>query len=290
MKNLLLVCLMVCSCLCGLAAQSADFAPVGAKWYYKQISFDSPYPEEFRLVEVTGEEVFQGQMCRIIEGLTIGCGLPNPSHVFTRNDSTFFWSQFTEKFELLYDFSASAGDTWLIEGLGLFNDSLRVFVDSVGQRVVNGDTLQTWFVSNVGCFDWGNEIMEKLGNLYFLSPSYCLCENGPYGIRCYLDADADYHFVSYPCDTLLYLGTSTLSAYHSVEVFPNPFHESISVKSESLSGPLTFLLFDGLGRIAVRHEFSGSQEINTRSLPAGIYFWGVEKDGAMLKSGKCVKD
>ena len=36
MKNLLLVCLMVCSNLCGLSAQGSDFAPIGAKWYYTQ--------------------------------------------------------------------------------------------------------------------------------------------------------------------------------------------------------------------------------------------------------------
>lgn len=290
MKKNLLACLLIFTAVFKLQGQVADFAPVGAKWYYAQISFDFPYPEEFRLVEVTGEEVFQGQVCRIIEGLTMGCGLPNPSRVFTRNDSTFFWSELTAQFELLYDFSASAGDTWLIEGLGLAGDSLRVFVDSVGQRVVNGDTLQTWFVSYSGCYDWGSEIVEKIGNLDFLSPSYCLCENGPNGTRCYLDSSSDYHFVSYPCDTLLYLGISALPAYHLIEVFPNPFHESISVKSESLSGQLTFLLFDGLGRIALRYEFSGSEEINTRSLPTGIYFWGFEKEGAMLKTGKCVKE
>jgi len=75
-----------------------------------------------------------------------------------------------------------------------------------------------------------------------------------------------------------------------IRVFPNPFRESISVKSESMSDTVTFLLFDGLGRIIIRHEFSGSEEIHTHSLQAGLYFWGVEKEGAMLKSGKCVKN
>lgn len=290
MKNRLLLGLLIFSATLNLQAQSTDFAPVGAKWYYKQISFDAPYPEEFRLVEVTGEVVFQGQMCRIIEGLTMGCGLPSISHVFTRNDSTFFWSDFTNQFEMLYDFRANQGDTWLIQGLGPVNDSLRIFVDSVGQRVMNGDVLKIWFISTLGCYDWGNEIMEKLGNLSFLSPSYCLCENGPNGIRCYLDAASDYHFVSYPCDTLLYLGTSTLLSEFPIQVFPNPFKENIEVKSEGCSRPLIFSLLDGAGRVVVRQAFSDIKQINTRLLPAGTYFWRVEKDGTTIKAGRCVKE
>lgn len=289
MKKYLLAHLLIFSAMFNLAAQGFDFAPVGAKWYYKQSSFNYPYPEEFSLVEVTGEAVFQGQLCRVIEGLT-GCGLPNPSYVFTRNDSTFFWSQFTASFELLYDFSASVGDIWRIGGLGLTGDSLSVHVDSIGQRIVNTDTLKTWHISYLGCYDWGNEIMEKVGNLRFLSPSFCLCENNPFGVRCYFDQSSDYHFVPYPCDTsILLVGTNSLDLPNRIQCSPNPFHESITITTESLSESLTFLLFDNVGNLVRHQHFSGSIAIETTSLPPGIYFWSVEMSGTLLKRGKCVK-
>lgn len=289
MKKYLLLNLLTFSTMFNVAAQGNDFAPVGAKWYYKQSSFNFPYPEEFRLVEVTGEAMFQGQLCRVIEGMT-GCGLLNPSYVFTRNDSTFFWSQFTTNFELLYDFGASVGNTWLIKGLGLTGDSLRIFIDSIGQRIINTDTLKTWHISYLGCYDWGNEIMEKVGNFRFLSPSFCLCENNPFGVRCYLDQSSYYHFVPYPCDTsILLVGTNSLDLSNRIQCTPNPFQETITLTTEPFSEPFTFLLFDNVGKLVIRQKFSGSAAIETTSLPNGVYFWAVEMSGTMARRGKCVK-
>lgn len=289
MKQHLLLNLLTFSTMFNLAAQGNDFAPVGAKWYYKQSSFNYPYPEEFRLVEVTGEAMFLGQMCRVIEGLT-DCGLPNPSYVFTRNDSTYFWSQFTANFELLYDFGASIGDTWRIGGLGLTGDSLRVFIDSIGQRIINTDTLKTWYISYSGCYDWGNEIMEKVGNVRFLSPSFCLCENNPFGVRCYIDQSSDYHFVPYHCDTsILLVGTNSLDLSDQIQCSPNPFQETITITTAPLSDPLTFSLFDKVGNLVRRQRFSGNVAIETTSLPNGMYFWVVEMNGTMFQRGKCVK-
>ena len=278
--------------LSSLCAQDSDFAPVGAKWYYRQISSNYPYPEEYRLVEVTSEEVFQGQLCRKIVGLT-GCGLPSVSQVFTRNDSVFFWSSYTAKFQLLYDFRASVGSSWLIDGLGIgpSGDSLRVFVDSLSQIIVNNDTLKVWHTTNFGCYDWGDEIIEKLGNNYFLSPSLCLCENGPSGIRCYIDQFSDYHFVSYPCDTtILISGTNEVSFTNSIRVLPNPFQERVTISFQDALDECFFLLYDQMGRLVREVPLAfGITELETAALPKGLYFWQVSAAGELVKSGKVVK-
>jgi hypothetical protein len=281
--------LTIFATLSSLFAQVPDFAPVGAKWYYRQFSSDYPYPEEFRLVEVTSEEVFQGQLCRKIVGLT-GCGLPSISHVFTRNDSVFFWSTYTSKFQLLYDFRASVGSSWLIDGLGPGSDSLRVIVDSLSQLLVNDDTLKVWHITRLGCYDWGNEIVEKLGNISSLSPSFCLCENGPSGIRCYIDQFSDYHFVSYPCDTSILLGVNEWSILNAFHVSPNPFQEKITVSIEMPLEECFFLLYDRMGRLIIQEQlFWDSAAFETDLLPSGIYFWNVVAQGKLLKSGKMIK-
>ena len=276
-----------------LSGQSIDFAPVGAKWYYTQHSDNYPYPAEFRLVEVISEQVFQGQICRKILGLTEGCGLPTTSYVFTRNDSVFFWSPYTAKFQLLYDFRASLGSSWLIEGLsaGPSSDSLRVFVDSLSQRIVGSDTLKVWHITNLGCYDWGNEIIEKLGNDYFLSPSFCLCENGPSGIRCYADQSSEYHFVTYPCDTsILISGTSDFLLNNAIQVMPNPFNETINISSDGTLNGYVFRLYDHVGRIVLAENLSfGIIKIDTGHLLSGMYFWQINTLNEQVKTGKIIK-
>ncbi len=97
-------------------------------------------------------------------------------------------------------------------------------------------------------------------------------------------------------DTLckkLYLGVSALEnpLLHTViEVFPNPFLEVLRVSmGANLSRP-KFRLYDQYG-LLLREEVIGLgiNEIQTATLPQGLYFWELLSDGAQAKSGKVVK-
>ncbi len=272
-------------------AQTTDFAPVGATWYYSEVSFIIPYPEKFRLVEVTGEEVFQGKLCRKIEGLT-GCGLHNPCYVFSQNDSVFYWSIHTSSFQLLYDFRAVPGDSWEIDGMLPPVGAVRIQVDSLSTRVVGNDTLKAWCVSySPEWFDWGTEILEKVGNTCFLGPSSDLCENGPCGIRCYSDSANDLRFVPYPCDTAIFTSkTKNIPGLEPINIYPNPFFDKITLRSgHELQGG-SFQLFDHLGRL-VLHQLvtTGGIEIETTGLPNGVYFAMVGQLGRLLQVEKLIK-
>ncbi|MBK7344094.1 MAG: hypothetical protein IPJ06_14005 [Saprospiraceae bacterium] len=147
----------------GLLAQSVDFAPVGAKWYINQIVVDPIPADSFIIVEVTGEELKAGQLCRVIENLS-GCGLPNPA-CFSRKDSVFFYSTVTNEFELLYDYTAQVGSEWTVKGLSNFNGvDIKVQVTAVFPWAFDNDTLtamtiKTTPLSNI----WGLYILEKIG-------------------------------------------------------------------------------------------------------------------------------
>lgn len=97
-------------------------------------------------------------------------------------------------------------------------------------------------------------------------------------------------------DTLckkLYLGVSALEnpLLHTViEVFPNPFLEVLRVSiGANLSRP-KFRLYDQYGRVLREAVIGlGINEIQTATLPQGLYFWELLSDGAQAKSGKVVK-
>jgi len=266
-------------------SQASDFAPVGATWYYSETSTIMPYPEKFRLVEVTGEEVFQGKLCRKIEGLT-GCGLPNPCYVFSQNDSVFYWSPNTSMFQLVYDFNAMPGDFWDIDGLLPPFGPVRIMIDSLTNRIVGNDTLKLWHTSHTPTvFDWGNEILEKVGNTCFMGPTYALCENQTCGLRCYADPEVDYRFVPYACDTTIFTSkTKDIAALESISMNPNPFDDKIILSSIYALEGYSFLLYDQLGRLVHKQVLgTGNATIETRDLPPGIYFGVVGEGGRMEK-------
>lgn len=72
MKKTILIALLSGALVSLLSAQSSDFAPVGARWYVNQIVLEPILADSFVIVEVTGEEMMAGQLCRVISNLSGG--------------------------------------------------------------------------------------------------------------------------------------------------------------------------------------------------------------------------
>src|SRR5690606_35315752 len=111
----------------------------------------------------------------VITGLS-GCGLPNPAHVFTRHDSVFFFSEVTDQFELLYDFTATVGSTWTVKGLSHAPlGDLVVNITEVREIEMFGRVYKAWFRPLTE--QWGDRIVEKAGSLWDHGPTapwHCL--------------------------------------------------------------------------------------------------------------------
>lgn len=277
------------------AAQVADFAPVGAKWYYDNPPFvPPPWGVPALVVEVTGEEMVQGQLCRKIEGTMVYGGLSDPLYVLSQNDSVFYFSNVTQHFELLYDFTAGAGDSWMIRGLNLGNntpDSCMVFVDSIGNRIVGNDTLTVWYIAYEERFDWGNEILEKVGNICFLSPDPELNEAGPCGLRCYEAPQEKYHFVDYPCDTLLPFLSTTQQFDNSfnLTLFPNPASNAVTLQYTGTStySPKWLTIRNALGReILNQYEPREITDFEVGNWSSGIYVVQILWENGQIGSEK----
>ncbi len=288
--------LFVLSCsllMDGLRAQPVDFAPVGVKWYINQIVLEPIPADSFVIVEVTGEELKAGQLCRVIENLS-GCGLPNPAHVFSRNDSVFFYSTVTNAFELLYDYTAQVGGTWTVKGLSNFNgQDIQVEVTNIFPWTFGSDTLMAMTIKTTPFPDaWGPYILEKIGGRVYLSPTYMEdCGFGPeiympYVIRCYEEDGKIYHFNPVvACDEYYDISlTSDLSLDHGIMLVPNPARARVWVGlSEALASEAAYLmLYDLMGRPVWQQTYEGGDviSIDLLAFSPGIYVLQVQgRDG-----------
>ncbi len=96
------------------------------------------------------------------------------------------------------------------------------------------------------------------------------------------------------CDTITSTGTPILYFAPNVKVYPNPVQDMLQIEVLGLQSwrTGTFRLFDSMGRLIQEHQLfadSGALEINTLSLPKGIYAWSVYLEGFGVQSGEVIK-
>jgi len=294
MKYLLLSLLLTTTCL---QAQNTDFAPVGAKWYYAELDFALNVRPD--ILESVGKETFEGKWCSkmVLNQPSIWGVLPSPTYVYSQNDTVFFYSEWTNRFEMLYDFTAEVGDQWVVggvysvdnEGNALLADTIHV--DSIGFLAINGASLKVWHISHGIFYDWGRKIYQHIGNEGLFAPKYAMWELEVWDLRCFETPDTAFHFVTYPCDSTW----STINATNApsddlkIQVSPNPFQERMQITVQPLQSPHRFLLFNQMGVLVFRKDFKASFDIETASLPSGMYHWTVEQEGRMLGRGSGVK-
>lgn len=298
MKNHLILSLLGIILSSFHASGQSDFAQVGTKWTYTEASpgvmpnstVYMPY-----VMESVSEEVFEGKLCKKIIGLQPFFNFT--FYVYSQNDSIFRWDGDNNRFNLLYDFTAEAGDSWDIEmphfALGNGDTTINVLVDSVGFMVRNEDTLKVWYITYGEAADWGNTIIEGIGNYYFFIPlpdifERCICG----GVRCFESPHADYVFVDYPCDTIyteVISGIEEISDSDQISIFPNPTSGQITLSPLTLNGVVLSLeIVDLTGKTVFSETFKniGPRIIDTTQLPRGLYVLRLSEDGQTLKSIK----
>ncbi len=179
MKKYLLVHLLTFSAIFNLAAQGFDFAPVGTKWYYDELNFALRVIPH--TIESVSKENYQGKWCSKLVSSSNDI-VPNPVYVYSQNDTVYWYSPLTNQFEMLYDFTAEVGDSWVVGGVystdghgnPIYADT--VTVDSISRIPINGDSLKVWHISHGFYFDWGKRIFERAGNDQLFMPKFGLIQ------------------------------------------------------------------------------------------------------------------
>lgn len=160
------------------ALAQGPFAPIGAQWTYDYLSLGLNSSRQFGfpiLMQSHKNTVRGGRACREIGVTEIDFGYY--LHVYSQNDSVFICDERnSEKWRLLYDYSAKPGDTWEIPNvMRVFGstpgETMLIRVDSVGTVQFCDHLLRAWYISyDTTRFRWGNRIVEWVGNTFSFIP------------------------------------------------------------------------------------------------------------------------
>lgn len=202
--------------------------------------------------------------------------------VYTSNDTVYYWD--TDHFSVLYDFSAQAGDQWLLQTGGNLafncNDTSVANVQSVGTVNIGGQNyteLTMGYATDAACFIHG-KANSRFGALGYLLPfprscdSTTIVEWDQLSFLCFEDDSLYYNPSGGACEMHLGLDESHMS---KVSVFPNPSSGKIELLSEV---PLKKIQVVNLVGAALK-EFQLNvtlAEIDLSELPQGTYYLNIE--------------
>lgn len=294
----------------------AQFAPIGATWYYETQAI---YSTGYIKMEVEKDTVINGYSCVKItrdahwHDLFFNELKESPmSDLFLAQINDSVMVLHNGAFYKLFDFGAEIGETWTVVGReGLCEEDFgTVSVVDKGVEIINGiplkyvtikdDTYSYWGYGNTlyGTPSSAVRVMERIGPIgsYMLPEQKCLydeAEGGP--LRCYIDDElGELHLSSlYPERNCDYIS----EAYQSIDdgsfnvllrVSPNPCSDKVRLLFDE-EKEHKIVLFDHTGKVVLcRFEEGKETVLDIGNLPSGLYCITVSYE-AEIRTTKFVK-
>lgn len=212
-------------------------------------------------------------------------------YTYSSGDSVFHF--YEGVFYLLYDFSASVGDTWVIAVNDNFqcDDTAIVQVTQTGTININNQelrtiTLETISGSAIGltgtCVErFGNEPHLFPDNSFGPFPGYQNCgsvfDYDMLTFRCYADDTFEtYNPTETECDFLTELNESIKSNFR---IYPNPTNGEFIIENYNLN-PIRVELYNSKGQQIKQFDLQLSKNrINLTDLNSGIYYMKLITEG-----------
>lgn len=255
-----------------------EFAPIGAIWHYTQGTIN-PDLTSFKTIESVSDTTINGISCKKLIEVEryLDTSDINYHYMYSNNDSVFFFAQ--NNFHLLYDFGANSGDTiildYFITGYGT---PLKMIIDSTGTIMVSGQARKIQYIKcGDGFFiEFGNNVIEGIGNTYFMFPTYDGTMDGP--LRCYQDDSTslfmnpfhiNYGWNHQDCEEII-TGIEETKSIENVSIYPIPAKNIISVKN--IDKETAFRIFNINGILILQGIITESSKINIEEFIEGIYF------------------
>ncbi len=255
-----------------------EFAPIGAIWHYTQGTLD-PQVTSFKTLESLSDTMINGVDCKKI--VEVGRYMDTTSvayqYMYSENDSVFFYAD--GNFQLLYDFGANAGDTIVLNYFNAYDETpLKMIIDSTGTMMVNDQERRIQYIT---CGDgltieFGNSVIEGIGNTNFMFPIYDGTLDGP--LRCYQDDSIGLFFNPFNLDSNwnhedcgeIITGIAERESEKGISIFPNPTKNSITI--QNIDSQTAYKIIDTSGKLLLQGIIFESSKISSSELSKGIYF------------------
>jgi hypothetical protein len=241
-----------------------EFAPIGAKWYYTQTGIGDL--KTYKTIESVGDTIIEGKSCRKL--LEVSRNLFAPIRdiriMYSKNDSVSEY--YNSSFHLLYDFGAMKGDT-----ITLDVNLPKMIIDSTSTIGINGSVHKVQYVtcSDGMMVEFGGKVIEGIGNLIFMFPTYDNNYDGP--LRCYENPITGTYinpvWGSIDCENTIAGILKNLD--REVSVYINKQSKNIVIKG--IQNTVSYELFDIQGRKIKSGELNVNCSIEAEVLKSGIY-------------------
>ena len=282
-----------------MRAQTHEFAPIGAEWYYH---VQNHWVEGFIRIASVSDTIINNHNCRKLEKVChryeylLGSYdefVVGYEYVFQEEDAVMLYRD--GQFYTLFDFGASMGDTWIIPGREEDCEHSYGITHVVGTGVeeMNGHALKYVLVLDDPDSSWGYghslievsepdtiKILECVGPIgsYLLPEQRCMfdyLEGGP--LRCYSDDIIGYVNYSEDNKNCDYVNEQYQNVFgqdkdNSISIYPNPVKDGFFISSYETEEAYVEVL-DAMGRTF----FSGYIVPNMtycsiNACPKGLYY------------------
>ena len=305
-------------------AQNKVWGEKGATWRYDYIQLIGP---DILEVKKNRDTVINGKNCEIYRTTLYNFfEMPPPSYemrfgntsiheehiTYLSGDTVFFFH--SGSFHILYNFAAKIGDTWNL-GLTHINawncyESI-VQVSDTGSEYINNVKLryiQLEMVNDTTIYTVAGKVYERLGpdsmSGYLFPVLNGLCFSTSClsyeRLKCYKDDTFPLYitstnwgglFVEESCDINFYLGLEKNQNNLNIDIFPNPFKESISINIPKSAGLVQFELISIYGQVCKTGIVKEIQnEISTSNLPNGSYYLRLIDQKGNVQIDKLIKN
>ena len=263
----------------------SDWAEIGTKWWYEQITIGPPYNTSYHLIEVEKDTMINNKVVKKLDWKVyyISSVWQNPALYTFEDSGQIYFMYENDSFEYkLYDFNATFGDTVTLHapkfsGTGGGIDSIYVLIDSIKSVNFNGVYKNVYYNSIISqtSHTFGNWI-QGVGSDYFFLPQYGTIDPPETGrLRCFEDVnDGLIKFTNLACDTIM-TGVLDPSINSDIKLFPNPANDKIRVSGFEYIDIQKIEVIDIAGKKLIE-KLSLSQkdfrEFSVKDLQSGIYF------------------
>lgn len=251
-------------------AQSNWFSE-GATWTYHLTGTWSSY-DTTSVTKVVGDTIIAGQEAKIVS-----VNFPTSEYqslMYERNDSVFQKDFSGDTWRLVYDFSASVGDSilWsyyyegLVDEVGTiqFGNHERKYLSVL--KASNWGDYKDYFVEGIGKI--GNSI-DSLWGCGHIVPFFWECESavdGPnFRFQCYSSPGLNYD----PFEICMLTDTEEINAAAQIAVYPNPATDFLQFKNYAAVERLE--VFDISGKMRMQID-NVTEKIDVSNWASGIYF------------------